>query len=420
MNHLKSQHPEYDNHSQAPVSTFFQPGPSFTRTGLNLYGWIDWICVDLLPFSFVEKELTRKYSKLTSISRNTLLKYMEKLTKQVEINIAKELPEKFSLIIDGWTCSSTHFVGLFASYSSVQGYSTAMLAFSPLANETSFTAHDHLDFIEYVLGVYGKSVINLIAITGDNAEVNRCLANLLNIPLIGCHSHKFNLAVSKYLDRKSEILEKIAVLMGKLRFPKMAGELRQLTNLKPVLRNKTRWLSTMNMIDRYFEMKGFVENLPSFSKLVDYFPSARENSELKELQETLPKLISVTKALQRENIDMSDARILFDGILDEYKEEEFAKYLSEDGDLVHVPVFQKAIIKLLKHKEADLTIEEKAAVESLKLPVVEVTHAVNVDEDDFASGLLKNRKLEKKNSRSEYMDPTFLLPTSDLIERFLA
>ena len=81
---------------------------------------------------------------------------------------------------------------------------------------------------------------------------------------------------------------------------------------------------------------------------------------------------------------------------------------------------KKAIIKLLKHKEADLTIEEKAAVESLKLPVVEVTHAVNVDEDEFASGLLKIRKLEKKNSRSEYMDPTFLLPTSDLIERFLA
>ena len=72
-------------------------------------------------------------------------------------------------------------------------------------------------------------------------------------------------------------------------------------------------------------------------------------------------------ALQRENIDMSDAGILFDGILDEYKEEEFAKYLSEDGDLVHVPVFQKAIIKFLKHKEADLTIEEKAAVESRHL-----------------------------------------------------
>ena len=97
---------------------------------------------------------------------------MEELTKCVENEIAKELTDEFSLIIDGWTSGSTHFVGLFASYPSHHGNSTVLLAFPPLQSEISFTAQDHFEFIEYVLGIYGMSVDNLVAISGDNAEIN--------------------------------------------------------------------------------------------------------------------------------------------------------------------------------------------------------------------------------------------------------
>ena len=327
MSHIKSQHPEYNKSQQSSVSTFFQAGPSVTRTGHNNFGWIDWICMDLLPFSIVEKESTRKCSNLGSISRNTLIKYMEKLTKCVENEIAKELTDKFSLIIDGWTSGSTHFVGLFASYPSQRGYSTVLLAFSPLQSEISFTAQDHFEFIEYVLGIYGMSVDILVAISGDNAEINKCLANPLNVPLIGCSSHKLNLAVSKYLDRKNEILWKIHGIMTKLRTPKLAGELRQFTALQSDVRNKTRWLSTMNMVARYLEIKGFVEQLPSCSKLVDYIPTAKVNQELS-FQRNFSKTTFGYKSTSARKYLLCDARVLFEEVLKLYKEEEFREYLS--------------------------------------------------------------------------------------------
>ena len=162
---------------------------------------------------------------------------------------------------------------------------------------------------------------------------------------------KLNEPHQKYLDLKNEILWKIHGIMTKLRTPKLAGELGQFTALQPVVRNKTRWLSTMNIVDRYLEIKGFVEQMPSCSKLVDYIPTAKESQELQVFKETFQKLHSVTKALQRENIDLCDARVLFEEVLKLYKEEEFREYLSTESSIVHMPVFESAVIKLLKHDE---------------------------------------------------------------------
>ena len=71
-----------------------------------------------------------------------------------------------------------------------------MLGFSPMVSETFFTAADHIELIQYVLNVFNKSLTNVVVIIGDDAEVNKSRANLCGIPLIGCASHKFQLAVS--------------------------------------------------------------------------------------------------------------------------------------------------------------------------------------------------------------------------------
>ena len=42
------------------------------------------------------------------------------------------------------------------------------------------------------------------------------------------------------------------------------------------------------------------------------------------------------------------------------------------------------------------------------------------DGDDFATGILKKRKFENKKVSSAYLDPKFLQPKSNLLERFLA
>jgi hypothetical protein len=106
---------------------------------------------------------------------------------------------------------------------------------------------------------------------GDNAPVNKSLADLLGVPFIGCASHRFNLACRHYLDPFETSITKINDLMKTLCNIKQAGKLRKKTNLEPVKRNVTRWSSTYEMVKRFFEIKTFIDdedadlacNLPS-------------------------------------------------------------------------------------------------------------------------------------------------------------
>ena len=54
---------------------------------------------------------------------------MHMVTKKVEEEIARILPENFCILLDGGTHNSTHYVGVFASYSSTDanGYQTGII-----------------------------------------------------------------------------------------------------------------------------------------------------------------------------------------------------------------------------------------------------------------------------------------------------
>ena len=81
-----------------------------------MFSWIEWVTCGLKPFSFVENSLTQKYSKLENISIKTMKKYMNLLTKKVEVEIANIAPENFAIIFDRWSNGSTHDVALSVSY----------------------------------------------------------------------------------------------------------------------------------------------------------------------------------------------------------------------------------------------------------------------------------------------------------------
>ena len=49
---------------------------------------------------------------------------------------------------------------------------------------------------------------------------------------------KFHFAVKKFMERYSGALDKINAVMTKLRTPKLGGELRAVTKLQPVMREK--------------------------------------------------------------------------------------------------------------------------------------------------------------------------------------
>ena len=218
------------------TKNFVVSKPASTKKAANIYSWLERICCGLKPFNFVENELTRKYCNFAPIAENTAKKYMENVTKEVEVLIKTKLPNRFVPVIDGWSKSSTHFVGVFASYSCENnlGYESALLSFSPLLTETSFNARDHYEYFEWVLRLYNKIFRNVVCNCGDNAEVNKAIANLCNLPLLGCNSHQLNLAVKEFTKTSSNLLEKVNNLTIKLRGLKLSGKLRK-------TRSKTLW-----------------------------------------------------------------------------------------------------------------------------------------------------------------------------------
>jgi hypothetical protein len=87
----------------------------------NLYGWIDWVVTQDLPFSFVENEKARKYSSLTPIARLTLMRYFDALSFECDGILCTILPEIFALFFDGWDAGNStnyyiHTGGIMARY----------------------------------------------------------------------------------------------------------------------------------------------------------------------------------------------------------------------------------------------------------------------------------------------------------------
>ena len=135
------------------------------------------------------------------------------------------------------------------------------MAFSPLLDETDFSATSQVEFFEFTLDVFKLTLSDVLFITGDNCTTNLKVAKLINVPIIGCASHRFNLVVLKYLEPCSDILEKINNLMKTASTLKRRGYLRQMTDFCRLTRNATRWSSTHMMFLRFFDLKDFFNPL---------------------------------------------------------------------------------------------------------------------------------------------------------------
>ncbi len=184
--HVTDHHKNYKIEMSSPQNTlehFLLPAKE-----QNIYGWLDWIVGEGLPFSTVEKALTRKYTTLEPICNETFMEYMNKLTRQVEGLIKKTLPDKFCLLFDGWTLEgqSTQFIGIYATYINEQDEAEkVLLAFQPLLDESDFSAQSHKDLIDIIITSFGKDFSNVVCLIGDNCPVNICTAKLCIVPFIG-------------------------------------------------------------------------------------------------------------------------------------------------------------------------------------------------------------------------------------------
>ena len=110
------------------------------------------------------------------------------------------------------------------------------------------------------MNVYKKQLSNVKCLICDNENLNKAIARLLNIPMIGCASHRLNLAVKhSIVSPYDDILDSVQKIMLKLSNVKKSAELRRKTTLRPIIRNVTRWSLTYEMVTRYTELKPFLD-----------------------------------------------------------------------------------------------------------------------------------------------------------------
>ncbi|KAG3160915.1 hypothetical protein PC128_g20931 [Phytophthora cactorum] len=157
------------------------------------------------------------------------------------------------------------------------------------------------------------------------------LANIMDVPLVGCTSHRLNLAVKRFLEPHEEDLENVQVLMRKLSTLKEAAKLRAKTPLLPVLRQETWWSSTVAMLDRYVWLRKFLS--ADDDEIADLLPSRSTYQSLQTLLEEMKDIEPISKKLQSDGLMLLQARELFDGHLE--LKPSFASYLASNAEIVH-------------------------------------------------------------------------------------
>ncbi|EGZ08877.1 hypothetical protein PHYSODRAFT_288643, partial [Phytophthora sojae] len=256
------------------------------------------------------------YSSLDPISEETLRAGMDGVVVAVERSIPSELPARFGIMLDGWTHASEHYIAVFACYEVNGCPKTTLLSMAPLldALDDDLSAQGHLEFLATMLPRdYGVQLAQCRFLVADNCAVNRRLATLMSVPLVGCASHRLNLAVQADMVSHEEDLAAVQALMVKLRTLTQSAKLRLKTPLRPVIRQNTRWSSTFEMVRRYLQLLEFLD--AEDDDLMDLLPPPAMNKQLRALYQELCDIESVSKALQGHDVDLLDVREWFDELI---------------------------------------------------------------------------------------------------------
>jgi hypothetical protein len=232
--------------------------------------------------------------------------------------------------------------------------------------------------------------------------------------MIGCASHRFNLACKSYLEKYERSLSKINSLMVSLRNVKQAGKLRTKTPLEPVTRNDTRWSSTHNMLLRFFRIREFLDETDA--DLVYNMPTPLEVNELSLAMADLLEFESTTKLLQDQQRTLSEVRVIFDAMLSKYPEME--RHISQRGRILHSPDFENGLVKLQDELWGDLTTQEELLMRPFLLENADVQLISPTKPSSLAAAALKTKK--RKIISCPYINVSQIPPTSNIVERLFS
>jgi hypothetical protein len=438
-----------------------------SRKAIDTYDWIDWIVSDNHELSFCEKARVRRHTKgnLNAITVKTLKERMEKVVLEMQRRFSKSLPRHFGISFDGWSEFGVHYLAVFAVGPGVHSSGAdgnVLLGFSPFENAGDLSAQEHQSYLISLLSTYERKTSDVLFLVGDNCAVNCKLSNDLQIPLIGCSSHRLNLAVQRYLglshkdgdaaDRRSDdeiqrrsLIDKLSLLMTRLKTIKGKAKLSEYTDYVALKANATRWSGNYRMVRRFGEFKDDINRFLSDETqagvlqraIAAAMPTAQEQIDIKTLEKAMSDFQSVSLELQKNDgaVDLLDVRVLFDCLIANYGEA-FLHYLAPNASIVNNPKFEAAIVKNLR-KEAPLDLGDKALLSRLELTtnLQEEQQAEAEDEEGLSAAVvniaaqqtegrgaidaLKNHRKRQLESQF-YVDMKKIPVTSNIVERFFS
>jgi hypothetical protein len=293
-----------------------------------------------------------------------------------------------------------------------------LLTFAPLLDETNQTAENHVNFILALLEWFSIQLRGCICLIGDNCSTNKATANLLGKPLLGCHAHRFNLAVESYLkEHLSPEVKKCSNFMSRLGNINLAGKLRLSSEMRPIPKSDTCWDSTADMFLRLEKIAPHVYQTDD--RIINYLPTPAERAKIRAHTAALSDFKSISVALQHREHTIADANYLFQKLIAAFPTHDFSEYLGRHANIIHDQNFENAIIKIQSGKEDDLTIAEEDSVMSLLKEPVDIAIEPAGGDLPFAQRMLKRQKTQTSNG-SKYIKTSFLLPTSAEVERLFS
>ena len=196
--------------------------------------------------------------------------------------------------MDGWTRFREHYSAMYAVYTDANDNVQEILLSCVVqekdedSDSMDFTAESIGDYIYDELQILGYDFNAIEFVSGDNTSVNQRLAKLIEehigapVPLIGCASHKLNLAVDFFVDQAiyAPLIAKVTNLMKQLRTLKHASKLRRHGLLMTVIPNVTRWGLLLACLLRYDAHYADLRNCDLDD---DMIPPAVEHRRIQEL-----------------------------------------------------------------------------------------------------------------------------------------
>jgi len=231
MAHLRSAHAGFELKYKEAVASTSGALESHAFTGeraTGLFRWLLWIVTSNLPLSVADDEQYRKNSTMVPTSSATMRNLMYRVERIVEAELSNVIPDQFALAFDLWSSGGTSFCGVFVSWydKKTNTVMNPLNAMSPMGNETSWTADSYIKFLHETLEKVEKTMVNVMCLVGDNCETNKSISRKLAVALVGCASHRLNLAVQLYLKQYDNIIAKVHTVMTRLKTNKNRGYLR--------------------------------------------------------------------------------------------------------------------------------------------------------------------------------------------------